>query len=227
MRSLRVQLNGYEFCKNAPHPVLREKRSELHKARCIDAYPLIETCEFFAPNAKVRAKIGEIRRDYHRLLGEPTVRQQVMSRYAFLKACLYKMETVVGRPPPGEPPLRRYEYDRKPRGSLERPYKTVYPRRDERYEHQKRVHENEMRLLDRVVELLEQGKPLGEAEPAVRRIHHVFENMEAIGHAAKLVDELGDGVGLSKGWLRSEVLKGMESVTAKLPEETVEARNLQ
>ena len=227
MRALRVQLNGYEFCKNSSHPVLRERRSELHKARCIEAYPLIETCEFFAPNAKVREKIGEIRRDYHRLLGEPTVRQQVMASYSFLKGCLYKMTTVVGRQPAGEPPLRRFEYDRKPRGPLERSYATVYPHPDERYQHQKRVYENEMRLLDRIVELLEQGKPLDGAEPAVRRIHQVFENLPAIGHAARLVDDLGDSLGLSKGWLRSEVLKGMEATGAKAGEESIEAQILQ
>jgi haloalkane dehalogenase len=227
MRALRVQLNGYEFCKGSSHQVLRERRSELHKARCIEAYPLIKTCEFFAPNAKVRAKIGEIRRDYHRLLGEPTVRQQVMSSYAFLKGCLFKMETVVGRPPPGEPPLRRYEYDRKRRGPLDRPYTTVYPHCDERYEHEKRVYENEMRLLNRVVELLEQGKPLDGGEQEVRRISQVFENLEAIGHAARLVDDLGDSVGLSKGWLRSEVLKGLEADGARASEESVEVRTLQ
>jgi hypothetical protein len=175
----------------------------------------------------VRAKIGEIRRDYHRLLGEPTVRQQVMSSYAFLKGCLFKMETVVGRPPPGEPPLRRYEYDRKRRGPLDRPYTTVYPHCDERYEHEKRVYENEMRLLNRVVELLEQGKPLDGGEQEVRRISQVFENLEAIGHAARLVDDLGDSVGLSKGWLRSEVLKGLEADGARASEESVEVRTLQ
>jgi hypothetical protein len=227
MRSLRVQLNGYEFCKNSSHPVLRERRSELHKARCIEAYPLIETCEFFAPNEKVREKIGEIRRDYHRLLGEPTVRQQVMASYSFLKSCLYKMATVVGRQPAGEPPLRRYEYDRKPRGPLERSYATVYPHPDERYQHQRRVYENEMRLLDRIVELLEQGKPLDGAEPEVRRIQQVFENLPAIGNAARLVDDLGDSLGLSKGWLRSEVLKGMEATGAKAGEESLEAQTLQ
>jgi hypothetical protein len=141
-----------------------------------------------------------------------------MASYAFLKGCLYKMATVVGREPAGEPPLRRYEYDRKPRGSLERPYRTVYPHPDERYQHQKRVYQNEMRLLDRIVELLEQGKPLDGAEPAVRRIQQVFENLPAIGHAARLVDDLGDSVGLSKGWLRSEVLKGLESATAGVDE---------
>jgi len=227
MRALRVHLNGYEFCKGSSHQVLREQRSELHKAHCAEAYPLIKTCEFFAPNQKVQRDIGEIRRDYHRLLGEPTIRQQVMSNHSFLKGCLYKMATVVGRPPPGEPPLRRYEYDRKPRSPLERPYVTAYPHRDAHYEHEKRVYENEMRLLNRVVELLEQDKPLDGAEQEVRRISQVFENLDAIGHAARLVDDLGDSVGLSKGWLRSEVLKGLEADGARASEESVEARTLQ
>ncbi len=227
MRSLRVQLNGYEFCRSSSNRVLREQRSELHRARCIEAYPLIDTCEFFAPNPKVREKIREIRRDYHRLLGEPTVRQQVMARYGFVKGCLYKMTTVVGRPPPAEPPLRRYEYDRKPRGPLEKPYVTFYPYPDPRYEHEKRVHENEMRLLDHVVELLERGELQDGAEPEIRRILQVFENLDAIGHAAKLVDDLGDSADLSKGWLRSEVLKGMGVTRARVDPEDLEPRTLQ
>jgi haloalkane dehalogenase len=228
MRALRVHLNGYEFCKNSSHAVLREQRSELHKWHCAEAYPLIEVCEFFAPNEKVRKDIGEIRRDHHRLLGEPTVRQQVMSKYAFLMGCLYKMTTVVGREPPGEPPLRRYEYDRKPRGPLERPYVTAYPHHDGRYQHEKRVYENEVRILNRVVELLERGEPLDGAEQEVRRIHQIFENLDAIGHAARLVDDLGDSVGLSKGWLRSEVLKGLEATGARrADEESIESQTLQ
>jgi haloalkane dehalogenase len=209
MRALRVHLNGYEFCKNSSHEILREQRSELHRAQCAEAYRLIDVCEFFAPNAKVREKIGKIRSDYRRLIGEPTIRQQVMSKYAFLKGCLYKMETVAGRQPPAEPAFRRYEYARKPKGALEKPYVTAYPHPDPRYEHEKRVYDNEMKLVNRVIELLEQGKPLDRAEKAVRRIDEVFQDLGAIGKLARLVDELGEDVGLSKGWLRSEVLKGL------------------
>jgi haloalkane dehalogenase len=217
MRALRVHLNGYEFCKNSAHEILREQRSELHRAQCAEAYRLIDVCEFFAPNAKVRAKIGKIRSDYHRLFGEPTIRQQVMSKYAFLKGCLYKMETVVGRPPPAEPPFRRYAYERKPMGTLEKPYVTAYPHPDPGYEHEKRVYENEMKLVNRVIEQLEQGKPLDRAEKAVRRIDEVFQNLDAIGKLARLVDELGEDVGLSKGWLRSEILKGLGAGPASPP----------
>ena len=76
-------------------------------------------------------------------------------------------------------------------------------------------------------ELLEQGKSLDGAEPEVRRIHRVFENLDAIGDTAKLVDELGDNVGLSKGWLRSEVLRGLDAGRLPAGEESIEARTLQ
>ena len=84
-----------------------------------------------------------------------------------------------------------------------------------------------MKLLDRVVELLEQGKPLDGAEQEVRRIHQALESLDALGHAARLVDDLGEAVGLSKGWLRSEVLKGLEATGARTDEGSVEAQNLQ
>jgi hypothetical protein len=214
MRAFRVHLNGYEFCKNSAHQVLREQRSQLHRAHCVEAYPLLDLCEFFAPNSKVRKDIGQMRRDYHRLLGEPSVRQQVMSKYAFLKGCLYKMATVVGRPPAAEPPFRRYLYDRESRGRLEKPYLAEYPRRDERYEHGKRVYDNEMKLVNRLVELLERGESPGRAEAPVRRIDELFGKLDSIGQLALVVDELGDDVGLSKGWLRSEVLKSLAPSSA-------------
>jgi putative component of membrane protein insertase Oxa1/YidC/SpoIIIJ protein YidD len=212
MRSLRVQLNGYEFCKNSPHEVLRERRSELHEAHAMEAYPLIDICEFFAPNQKVAKDIQRIRRDYQRLFGEPTVEQRVMSKFAFLKGCLYKMTSTVGQPPPPAPPFRRYEYDRKPRGEKEMPYVVSYPRDDPRYERERGVYDNEMKLVGRVVELLAKGGSLEGAEPAVREIGGVFEDLGTLGRIAKLVDELGGEVGLAKGWLRSEVLKKLEGV---------------
>jgi haloalkane dehalogenase len=190
MRSLRVQLSGYEFCVNSPHAALREQRSELHKAHAEDAYPLLDICEFFAPNRKVEKDIQKIRRDYHRLLGEPTIAQRARSKFAFLKGCLYKMTS--------------------PQGT--RPYSVSYPNRDPRYEYEKGVHDNEMRLLDRITELLGQDGAPERAEPAAQEISAVFENLEQVGRLAKLVDALGDDVGLAKGWLRSEVLKTLEGV---------------
>jgi haloalkane dehalogenase len=217
MRALRVHLNGYEFCKNSSHEILRERRSELHRAQCAEAYRMIDVCEFFAPNAKVRAKIEEIRSDYRRLFGEPTIRQRVMSKYAFLKGCLHKMGTVAGRQPPAEPPFRRYEYAREATGEPAKPYVVSYPHPDPRYEHEKSVHDNEMKLVERVIELLERGEPLDRADQAVRRIDEVFQNLDAIGELALLVDQLGEDVGLAKAWLRSEVLKGLEASPADPP----------
>jgi len=212
MRSLRVQLNGYEFCKSSSHEGLAEQRSELHKSHAVNAYPLIDICEFFAPNRKVEKDIQQIRRDYHRLLGEPTVEQRVRSKYAFLKGCLYKMASAVGQPPPPAPPFRRYQYDRVPRRPTEKPYVVSYPNHDPRYEHEQGVYDNEMKLLAEVVELLEKGGAPDAAASAARKTAEVFENLEAIGQVAKLVDKLGDDAGLAKGWLRSEALKSLEGI---------------
>ncbi len=71
-----------------------------------------------------------------------------------------------------------------------------------------------MVLVNRVVELLGQGKPLDRAEEIVRHIDEVFQNLDSIGKLARLVDELGGDAGLSKGWLRSEVLKSLPPAPA-------------
>jgi len=212
MRGLRVQLNGYETCVNSKHAALREQRSQLHKANAEEAYPLLDACEFFAPNQKVAQDIQQIRRDYHRLLGEPSVELRVRSKYAFVKGSLYKMTSTVGPQPPPAPPFRRYEYDRKPRARDAMPYSVTYPNRDPRYEHEKSVYDAEMKLLDRAVELLANGDALAKAEPAVRELGAVLENLDAIGGLAQLVDGLGDDVDLAKGWLRSEVLRKLDGI---------------
>jgi haloalkane dehalogenase len=207
MRSLRVQLNGYEFCKNSSEPLLRDQRSELHRIRCVQGYTLIDICEFFAPNEKVRRDIQRIREDYHRLLGEPTVRQRVISKYSFLKGCLYKMQAVLGLLPAPTVPFRRYTYDRQPRRPNEKPYTVEYPQPDPRFEHEKTNFLNEMKIAERVIEVFERARTDSEAEAAAAEIERAFGNLEALGHMAKLVDTLGDDLGLAKGWLRSEVLK--------------------
>jgi len=69
-----------------------------------------------------------------------------------------------------------------------------------------------MKLLDRIVALIGQEGALDRAEPGVRKIAEAFENLESVGRLAKLVDELGDDVGLAKSWMRSEVLKTLEGV---------------
>jgi haloalkane dehalogenase len=221
MRALRVHLNGYEFCKNSPEPLLRDQRSELHRAHCVEAYPLIGVCEHFAPNEHVRRRIQAIRDDYHRLLGEPSTRQRVLSELAFLKGSLYKVQGVLGLQPPPEPPFRRYLYDRQPRQPNESPYDVSYPRRDQRYEHEQGVYENELKLVDRVVDLLENGATEIGAEDPARTIYEALQKAQGIGGLARLIDDLGDEVGLAKSWLRSERLKSLETHAADAPEESV------
>jgi hypothetical protein len=132
-----------------------------------------------------------------------------MSNYAFLKGCVAKMTGVIGNRPPSEEAYKRYEYDRKPEES-QLPYTVSYPHKDERYEYEKRAYGNEMKLMNRVIEILEQGKPVDEAEESVRDVNEVFANLEAIGSLSKLVDKTGSSIGLSESWLRTEVLKSLK-----------------
>jgi hypothetical protein len=78
--------------------------------------------------------------------------------------------------------------------------------------------------LDRVVELLAADGSRGDANPEVQEMHRVFASLEAIGGAARLVDDLGSSIGLSKGWLRSEVLKGLEATRDPAAQATVGTR---
>ena len=89
------------------------------------------------------------------------------------------------------------------------PYDVEYPRENEQYEFERRRIDNEMKLVDKVVELIESDDQSAESSALLNEIRVVLDNVESIGHLAKLVDKLGDSIGLSKGWLRSEVLKSL------------------
>lgn len=209
MRSLRVHLNGYEFCMSSSHEVLREQRSQLHKAHCQDGYQLIRVCEFFAPNEHVKEKIRGIRADYHRLLGEPTARQQLMSQFALLKGSLYKVQSVVGLQQPPEPPHRRYCYDREPREPDAAPYRVTYPNADRRYQHEQNVYESERKLVEHLADMLDGGERPPGVEAPLRGIQEALQTVDGIAQLAGLVEEFGDDVGLAKSWLRSERLKSL------------------
>jgi haloalkane dehalogenase len=210
MRRLKVNLNGYKFCIKSKHKALMNHRAKYHKRMCANAFPFIKSCEFFAPNEKVRKEIAQIRKEYVDEFGDPGNVTDVKSDYIFLKASLSKITSVIGKRSPAEEPFRRYTYDRKPRRETEMPYDVEYPNKDKEYELVKRRIRNENALLDKVAELLETGVSSEEDSELSSASRMVLENIEAIGHLAKLVDKLGDRIGLAKGWLKGEVLKSIQ-----------------
>ncbi len=210
MRRLRVHLNGYDFCKRSRHETLKNDRAEYHKQMCADAFPFIRSCEFFAPNETVKKEISQLHQAYIDAFGDPGTAANIRSDYVFLKASLEKILTVIGKRPPEEEPFRRYTYDRNPRSETEMPYQVEYPNQDKEHELVKRRIRNENALVDKVLELLETDAPQGDDAELSLEARKVLENVEAIGHLAKLVDQLGDRVGLAKGWLKGEVLRSIQ-----------------
>lgn len=214
MRAMRVHLNGYKFCKRSKHRVLREERAQYHKEACVDSYPLIKACEFFAPNDRVREEIAQMREEYLEEFGKPTAALEIMSDYVFLKASIAKITSRIGQHSPCQFFFRKYTYDKNKKGSKSgMPYRVEYPNRDERYELEKHRSENERRIVDKVVELIESHERSKESRKLLKHIRAELGNVETIGNLAKLVDSLGDRVGLAKGWLRTEVLKSVGAKT--------------
>jgi len=211
MRRFRVNLNGYKFCTKSTHRALKEERAQYHRTMCINDYHLIKSCEFFAPNDAVREEIAQMRREHIEAFGEPSAASRIMSDYVFLKASLAKITSITGRRAPGEEPFRKYTYSRRNGSPLEMPYDVEYPREHEQYEFERHRVDKEMKLVDKVVELIESDDQSAESAALLNEIRAVLDNVESIGHLAKLVDKLGDSIDLSKGWLRSEVLKSLEN----------------
>ena len=71
-RMFRVHLLGYAYCmENKGRNRYLEDRAVFHKRQAMSVYPLIKPMEVFAPNSIVRKKMKDLRRSYHRLMGEP------------------------------------------------------------------------------------------------------------------------------------------------------------
>lgn len=210
MRRLRVNLNGYKFCKNSSHEALRDHRAQYHRVMCAWDYPFSRACEFFAPNEKVKEDIAQLRREYSDEFGRPDTAVEIRSEYLFLKASLAKITSVIGKRPPNEEPFRRYTYDKKPKVALEMPYQVEYPREDKEYQLVKRRIGNETVLLDKMAELLTSSELSKEDAVLSQDAHAILGKIEAIGDLAKLVDKLGDSVGLAKGWMKWEVLRSIQ-----------------
>lgn len=136
MRQLKVELNGYEWCRAQSNKLLREERAELHREFAEALFPLIRASEHFAPNGIVRRRIRQIGERYVRNFGPANPSQEIMSHYVLAKAFQAKVQEALdprGRHPKQEP-SKMYIYDKKSRGKDQPPYKVAYPDTSWRYE---------------------------------------------------------------------------------------------
>ena len=128
-----------------------------------------------------------------------------------LKASLANITSVIGKRPPEEPPFRRYAYGERIGAADEMPYQVAYPREDNAFNLAKQRMHNETILMDKIAELVASENPTQEDKVLAAEARDVLGNLEAIGNLAKLVDKLGDTVGLAKGWMKWEVLKSLQN----------------
>ncbi|MBI1987704.1 MAG: hypothetical protein HYS70_05105 [Nitrospinae bacterium] len=133
MRQLKVELNGYEYCRASQNQALRERRAERHREHCEQLYPLIRACEHFAPNGIVRRKIRQMEERYLKNFGQPSSALKAQSAYILAKAFQEKArESLLPRNrEPRQEPFKKYLYSGRAPVGDESPYRVVYPNRDQ------------------------------------------------------------------------------------------------
>ena len=136
MRQLKVDLNGYEWCRASSNPLLRDQRAELHREQAEAIYPLIRASEHFAPNGLVRRKIRQTQERYVKNFGKPSPSQEIMSYYVLAKAFQAKIKNAIDpyNRHPKEEPFKIYIYEKNGQGKDSPPYKVAYPIQDKKYE---------------------------------------------------------------------------------------------
>ena len=136
MRQLKVELNGYEWCRASSNPLLREQRAELHKENAEMLYPLIGASEHFAPNGIVRRRIRQTEERYLKNFGKPTPSQEIMSYYVLAKAFQGKAREFIDpqNRHPKQEPFKIYIYNKNGKGKDEPPYRVAYPVPDKGFE---------------------------------------------------------------------------------------------
>lgn len=136
MRLLKVELNGYEWCRASNNKLLRQERAGLHQETAQMLFPMIRACEHFAPNGLVRRRIRQTQERYIKLFGKPRRSQEVMSYFVLAEAFRAKIQEAIDprNRHPKQEPFKVYIYEKNGQGKNGAPYKVLYPVRDRGYE---------------------------------------------------------------------------------------------
>lgn len=135
-RLIDVNLQGYEYCMENRH---RNKyigdRSRYHKRMAFSLFPMLKAMEIFAPNNTVRKKMKDHRRNYGRLIGEPTTTQKLMEKYLTGLAGFNKLMDVIYPRDNfiNEEPFKKYIYDKPAPEWPEIPYRVERPRGEKKF----------------------------------------------------------------------------------------------
>ena len=160
MRQLKVDIDGYEWCRSSNNKLLREDRAELHREAAQMLYPVVRACEWFAPNGLVRRRIRQTQERYIKSFGKPNPSQEVMSYFVLGKAAQAKLQEAIDprNRHPKQEPFKIYVYEKNGRDKDAPPYKMLYPVQDKGYEFYRsfRGYKEEylgkfLRLVDRIV----------------------------------------------------------------------------
>ncbi len=132
LRRLDVQLNGYDFCRRHPSPVVRRHMALKHKRDCALSWSMLPAMDRYAPNGVVRRRVRKVMERYRRLIGEPTPIMQTMGKAVDAMATVMKVRQFFDpmNRRPKEEPFKMYHYDNQGNGGRPEPYRVEMPRPD-------------------------------------------------------------------------------------------------
>lgn len=157
MRQLRIELNGYEYCRASNNPLLREGRLERHRDACYQLYPTIKSCEHFAPNGLVRRKIRQLEERYLRNFGRPNPSQVIQANYVWLKALQEKLlrSLFAYDRGPKQEPFKKFIYEKNGKKDGP-PYKLLYPQESSSYNFYRSYRDLKEGALGKALNLIDQ-----------------------------------------------------------------------
>ncbi len=133
MRRLEVELNGYQYCRQSPNPILRDHKSLFYARQCGMLRTLLPAIERFAPNGIVRRRAKQLARRYDAILGEPTPIMNLVSG-AVMRLATREYGKLLYNPSfhhPKVEPFKRYTYEKRDGRESAIPYRTEWPTRPE------------------------------------------------------------------------------------------------
>ncbi len=152
-RFLDVNLRGYEYCLENRH---KNKyigdRGQYHKRMAFTVFPLMKAMEIHAPNNIVRKRMKDLRRNYLRLIGEPTTFQKWQEKgltglagYTKFLDVISPRENIIS-----EESFKKYIYDKPAPTWPEKPYRIERPGGEKTYKRFVKSQDRMNRILRRV-----------------------------------------------------------------------------
>jgi hypothetical protein len=127
MRMLRVNMNGYQYCKRARNPLLRVDKSLFFERRVRGYLPLLAACREFAPSDAVREGLDDLEKEILDTFGPLNEAQREYREHVLRLAAAEYAVRGDGERPMKKDGFRRYVYGRQsavPHGA--KPYKKLH-----------------------------------------------------------------------------------------------------